>query len=216
MSLIRIEQIGGKSVERAEKLLAGIPKGIDKALKSATTRTTSFLRTQSTKRIRERYDITKSAVRANENVEVKYSYQNGVSAVIYFAGMKIPLYRYNGAEPKEPTPDKSKKVRAMISGQWRYVHPSVAASGHILNGTSPTRFENAFVAQMKSGHTGIFERTGRMSYSDGDEIRELMGLSVPQMLGNQEVVDKLAEDADSKFEERMDHEITRILNGWGV
>ena len=37
---------------------------------------------------------------------------------------------------------------------------------------------------------------------------------VPQMLGNEEVTEKLAEKAMEKFEERLDHEVNRILNGW--
>ncbi len=42
-----------------------------------------------------------------------------------------------------------------------------------------------------------------------------MGSSVPQMLGNKEVEEKLAHESMEKFEERLDHEVLRILNGWG-
>ena len=42
-----------------------------------------------------------------------------------------------------------------------------------------------------------------------------MGASVAQMVGNEEVAEKLVKDASDKFEERIEHEITRILNGWG-
>lgn len=42
-----------------------------------------------------------------------------------------------------------------------------------------------------------------------------MGSSVPQMVGNEEVAQRLAEGAMQKFEERLDHEILRILNGYG-
>ena len=54
MSMIRIEEVGGKSLERAEKLLAGFPGGVDKAVKSAMSRALSHLRTNSAKEIRKK------------------------------------------------------------------------------------------------------------------------------------------------------------------
>ena len=65
-----------------------------------------------------------------------------------------------------------------------------------------------------ASHTGIFERTGAKTSSGKDQIEELFGPSVPQMLGQQEVAQKLSEEAMEKFEERLDHEINAILNGW--
>ena len=47
MSLIRVEQVGSNTLERAEKLLAGIPDGMNRAVKSAMTRAVSHLRTNS-------------------------------------------------------------------------------------------------------------------------------------------------------------------------
>lgn len=42
-----------------------------------------------------------------------------------------------------------------------------------------------------------------------------MGSSVPQMIGNEEVLQKISKEAAEKFEERLEHEVLRILNGWG-
>ena len=89
------------------------------------------------------------------------------------------------------------------------LYPSVAASGHVLKDTSPYSFEKAFVARMGSGHVGIFERDG------GDSISEIMGGSVPGMLGRDEVKEKLGEQAAEKYMERYHHEVMRLLNGWG-
>ena len=82
-----------------------------------------------------------------------------------------------------------------------------------LKRTAPTRFGHAFVAAMKSGHVGIFERTGGSTSSGGDAIRELMGSSVPQMLGSQTVTEALTREAMDYFETRLEHEIARILQG---
>ena len=63
------------------------------------------------------------------------------------------------------------------------------------------------MARMASGHVGIFER-------EGEKLREVMGSSVPQMLGSPETAERLGEEAMGKFEERLDHEVLRLLNGW--
>lgn len=214
MSMIRIDTRDGV-IDKVTKILAGIPGGAEKALTSALQRTASNLRTSSADAIRERYAISKSNIRANENVKIKKSINSGnIEFCIEFMGNKIPLYRYDGVSPKSDTRENY-TVNARINGTWLRVRPSVSASGHQLKGTSPTKFDNAFIATMKSGHTGIFERTGGSTSKGGDAIQEIMGSSVPQMLGNQEVLETLSKKAVEKFEERANHEIMRILNGWG-
>lgn len=214
MSVI-VETFDRGALERAEKMLTGIDGGMHKALRSAIQRTAGFLRTNSTKAIRERYAISAANIRANENVTIRYNYRDGAQVFITFAGQKIPLYRYDGASPAQPAYNTGKWVSVMINGKEKRVHPGVAASGHQLKSTSPTRYENAFVARMKSEHIGIFERTGGMTQNGSTEIKEIMGSSVPQMLGNKEVLEKLSHQAMEKFEERLDHEVLRIMNGWG-
>lgn len=207
--------IAEDGLDRATKLLAGIDGGIDKAVKNAMTRATSYLRSHSAKAIRERYAISTANLHTDDNVKVRYTYQDGVQATVTYAGHKIPLFRYDGASPKQPTVNTGELVSAMVKGRWAKVHPGVSAAGHQLKGTSPTRFPNAFVAQMESGHIGIFERTGGMTSKGSDAIREIMGSSIPQMLGSTEVAEKLEQGTVEKFQERLDHEVLAILNGWG-
>lgn len=215
MSVIRVTCIGADAFEQAEQMLANVPGGFDQALKSAAKRAVSYLRTQSTKEIRKRYDISRKNIRAEQNIRVQYRYFNGVEAKITFSGNKIPLYRYGGSSPKEPTVNPDKTVMAIVNGNLRAVHPGIAATGHQLVSTGPTRFTNAFVARMKSGHTGIFERNGGKTASGGAAISEIMGSSVPQMVGNEEVSEQLVEKTMGKLEERLEHEVNRILSGWG-
>lgn len=216
MSIIRIESLGENSLERAEKLLAGFPGGLDKAVKSAMSRSMSHLRANSATAIQKRYAISTAAIRAEENIRTRYTYTpgSGVSGSVLFSGRKIPLYRYNGASPVQPTQDTGKTINALINGKWKSTHPSVAAAGHQLKSTTPTQFDEAFVSRMKSGHVGIFERTGGVTASGNEAIREIMGFSVPQMLGSKDVEQTLVDETMKKFDERMDHEVNAILNGW--
>ena len=216
MSVIRFEEIGGHSLDRAEKMLAGFPGGMEKAVKSAMSRSLSYLRTNSTKEIRKVYAISAAALRTEENIKTKYTYHPGagISGYVLFSGRKIPLYRYDGTSPVQPTQDTSKTINALIRGHWRQTHPGVAAAGHQKANTSPTRFEDAFVARMKSGHVGIFERTGGVTSTGNDALKELMGSSVPQMVDNEDVQQALVDEAMKKFDERLDHEINVIINNW--
>jgi len=214
MSDIRLT-IDSDKLDRATKLLAGIPDGMSKALKSAIARTTSTVRSQSSRAISSVYAISINNLRGNVYVRSRQqSSPDGVVGVIQFAGNKIPLFRYDSS-PKYPTKDRSRTVHAIIHGGWRTVNPSMAASAHQLRSTGQTRFEHVFVAMMKNGHTGIFERNGGISRTGGDAISEIMGSSYTQMLAKTEVLEEISEKAIETFDKRMEHEITRILNGWG-
>lgn len=215
MSMVQVQVMNQDQLDKMQALLAGIPGGIEKASRSAMQRAVSHLRTNSAKAIQEKYDISAANIRANENIFVRYSYQDGVQAFVTFAGGKIPLFRYGGASPGAPAYDQSQLVPMMIQGQWRMSHPGLPAYGHQRKDTAPALFEHAFVARMGSGHVGIFERNGGKSRSGGDAISEIMGGTVPGMLGKDEVKEKLGEQAAEKYMERYHHEVMRFLNGWG-
>ena len=217
---VHVTAAGQDALEQAERLLEGIPDGIERALSGAIRRATAHMQSVSKKAVRERYAISAANIRAEESVTVAYTYQNGVQAYVHFAGNRIPLYRFDGARPAQPTYDTSRLVPVMLGtdadgeGKWRMVHPGAAAYGHVLKSTSPKQFQNAFVAKMANGHIGIFEHTGGMTGNDLDEIEELYGPSVPQMLGNQEVAEQLTGEAMESFEKNLDQYVYALLNGY--
>lgn len=209
------EAAGQEAIERAKALLAGIPGGMDKAMKAAMSRTVRRLRSESNKAIQEKYDISDAGIRTEKNVRVSYSYQNGVQATVTFSGRKIPLYRFGGASPAVPTQDIAEgRKPVMVHGAWTMQYQGIPAKGHQFKDTGPTQFADAFVARMKSGHTGIFERTGGMTSDGSDAIREIMGSSVAQMVGKPEVAQRLTEEACQTFETELDKAVYRILTGW--
>lgn len=203
------------AVDRAAKLLAGVEGGVEKAVRSAMTKAVKRLQKANVNAVRERYAISAANIRENENVRVSYSYDSGVQATVRFSGARIPLFRFDGASPRQPTRDTSGRLPVMFGeDHWRMLYPSVAASGHALKSTSPTRFERAFVARMGTGHLGIFERTGGMTSRGKDELEELFGPSVPQMLGSEDVEKTLADEAMQSFEKDLDHDVLAILSGY--
>ncbi len=215
MSRVTLEVAGGEALQRAETLLRGIPGGVDAAVRAAMSKAVSRVRTASVDAIQEQYDIAASDIRANRAIKSRYrTGRGGVEATVVFSGKRIPLHRYGGAYPKFPTQDVGAgKKPVMVKGVWTRQYQGVAARGHQFKATPATQFLEAFVARMKSGHIGIFERTGGVTAEGSDEIRELMGSSVPQMIGHENVARKLAEDAYSTFEKNLDAAVLRILNG---
>lgn len=65
----------------------------------------------------------------------------------------------------------------------------------------------AFVQQMGSGHVGVFMRVGQPRYP----IRQLYSVSVPQMMGEDEVLEVTEKKAVEAYRTRIAHEIERKL-----
>lgn len=215
MSAVTLEVAGGEALKRATTLLENIPGGVEAAVKVAMGKAISKVRSASTESIQEMYDISAADIRANRAITARTrTGRGGVEATVTFSGKKIPLHRYGGAYPKFPTQDiRAGKKSVMVKGVWTRQYQGMPARGHQFKETTPKQFSHAFVARMKSGHVGIFERTGGMTSDGSDAIREIMGDSVPQMLGNKGVEKKLAEEACATFEANLDAAVLHILSG---
>lgn len=185
-------EITNEQIERASLILQGVPHGAEKALSSVIRRANTTVRTEAVKGITGVYAITQQNIRAETTIKMRtQKADGGIVGTVSFAGYKLPLYRFN-VSPTMPVQRATVKVA-------------------VLKENSPTPFEHAFIAEMKNGHTGMFER----DTSARTPITEFMGPAVAQMAGNSVVVDKVEEAAQDTIDKRMEHEITRILNGYG-
>ena len=183
-------EITSEAIERTQTLLAGIPKGAERAFSSAINRGLSHTKTQAFKQVKKVYAVKQSALNEATTTKVQKASTGNLAGYVSFSGVKIPLYKFQ-VTPKEPR--KGQKVRAAV-----------------MKGGGAT-FDSAFIAKMRSGHIGIFERiTSRRL-----PIEEKMGLSAAQMVKNEVIMDQLTKEAQEKVDERLKHEIDRILNGYG-
>ena len=188
----RMITITAEQIERVNLILSGVPGGIEKALSSTIRRANNTVRSETLKGITTVYAITRQNVRAETTIKVRtQSSDGGIVGTVLFAGHKIPLYRFN-VSPTIPI------QRATVSAA-------------VLAGNGRTPFQDAFIARMQSGHTGMFERDG----SKRLPISEFMGPSTAQMAGNSIVLADVEEKAQEVINKRVEHEITRILNGYG-
>lgn len=180
-----------ESITRAQKILAGIRGGWQKAVGSALSRAASSGKTIAKKAVSDEYTISQSDFMQNtRNMNhYKRTADGGVEVVFGFKGNVIPLLKFNTKVGKDG------KVITQVKR---------SGSAQIL--------ERAFFARMGQ-HTGIYEREGLERFP----VRELYGPATPQMMYSNDVVDERINDKILEtFNNRIDHEITRILNGWGV
>lgn len=179
------------SIDRVTKMLAGISGGVYKAVGSALTRATTAGRTAAKQSVTREYAISQSEFLArtkNINHFVRNS-SGGISVVFGFCGNVIPLTRFD--------------TKVNNSGQ---VVTKVKRAG------AAATLDRAFSAQM-GGHRGIYERVGVSRFP----VEELYGPATPQMMySNEAVTDEMEHKMAEIYEARVDHEILRILNGWGM
>lgn len=183
-------EISTENMERAQTLLASIPKGAERAFSNAINRGLSHTKTQSFKQVRQVYAVKQGDLNAATNTRIQKASTGNLAGYISFSGVKIPLYKFS-VSPKAPGTGKKVKAGVMKGG------------GAV--------FEDAFIARMSNGHTGIFERVT----SKRLPIEEKMGLSASQMIANAAVIEEIEKEAQEKVDERLEHEISRILNGYG-
>lgn len=183
-------EITSETIERVETLLSGVPKGAERAFSNSINRGLSRVKTTAMKRVKEVYAVQSSALTAATTTRINKASTGNLAGYVSFSGFKSPLYKFS-VTPKKP-------------GTGKQVTASVMKNGG-------TTFEDAFVAEMKSGHMGVFERSGRKRLP----VEEIMGLSAAQMVGNAAVIEELEKEAQKVVDERLSHEIDRILNGYG-
>ena len=78
-------------------------------------------------------------------------------------------------------------------------HFSGAGIGVTIENGENRRYPQAFEAEMKSGHRGIFQRIGRSRLP----IRELYGASYPEMASKSEVKTKIIESMLHKYQSEL-------------
>ena len=70
----------------------------------------------------------------------------------------------------------------------------------------------AFVARMKSGHIGVFERMeGRKTSSGKEKLAELYAMSIPNMIKSREVAFEIQSKGQTYLQTQVQKEIRRVM-----
>lgn len=186
---VRISDVGANSLERINKILAGIPGGIWKATYSALKRAGDTAKTQSGQFAAQEYTIRKSDFMSNVSQKTHISSEGGgvISLSISYAGNVLPLLTFRTKY------SRSGKLETQVKRE----------------GVS-TMLDRVFAARVY-GPLRAFERVGRERFP----IQQKYGPSTAHMMQNPVVIQKMDQTIQETFDRRLEHEITRVLNGWG-
>lgn len=185
-----IIDIAQEKFAEAQRILEAVPGGAKKAIGSALARAGASGRTVAKRAVTDEYYISQGTFMAyTRNVNHYKSDGNGGMAVVFgFRGSVIPVIQFS--------------ARATDAGVVVNVKKS----------TGSGVLEHAFMKDMR-GKYGVYERVGKPRYP----VKEEYGPSTPQMMySNKNVQETIEKKVVDTFEKRADHEIMRILNGWGV
>lgn len=207
MSLI----IQGENIERVRKMLAGVPKGADRAIANALNKSARTAVTGVIKGLRKNYTINSKHIRKNGFI-IRRASAGNLEARITVRGKVLGLNNYY-MTPKEPV----KEIP--------FARVKKGGGG---------KFKGGFVTRMKSGHVGIFERMqegtrGRIhKYMQGEKPRakkrgtgqtkgraglhEFTGPSVAKIAKNEEIHAAMTLDVQKTYAEEIEKQITKILN----
>lgn len=174
-------------MDRAEAALQHIPKAAPKAIAKALNRAAETARTEAARKIREKYYVKHSDVIST--IRIHRAKPEDLAAVVTSKGSPIALYKFH-VTPKQPQPRRKTPIIVRVKRD----------SGGPL--------KRAFVARVGSA-LGVYSRVGKPRLP----IRQHYGPSIPQMLDSEDVVQWVEDKARERLDERLDHEINRLLEG---
>lgn len=189
MNYIKIEEVGGRTLERTNKLLAGIPGGAFKAANAALKRAGDTAKTRAGQFAAAEYTINKGTFMSNVHMKSRtYGSIGGVAGVnLSFSGSVLPLLTFN--------------ARFSRSGDLKVQVKRNGGGGTL---------QHTFVANI-SGKTGVYERLGTSRFP----VEQKFGPSTGHMMQNERVIEEMDKTVSEVFEKRMEQEIYRLLNGFG-
>lgn len=178
-------EITEEQSERISLILGGIKNAPNKAIHNVINRGLTTVKSQSSKMIRETYNIKQKDIKNNQQMKFNKATSSNLVGEISFAGNMIPLIQFN--------------TRATSKG----VTTSVMKGGG-------TRLNHAYITDLGKYGVGVFQRetTAR------DSSKQLYGPSTAHMMENNNVLPRVETLAQETVNKRIEHEITRILNGY--
>lgn len=183
-----------KQLQFLRDTLGRFPEKVKKAMVRAINRSVEGARTDAVKKVCEEYAIKPSDVR--KTIVIARASSSKMEAQIISTGRPIPLIKFN-VKPKK-APAKGTKVvkrKAVIAG---------------VKFGNAEEIPNSFIAQMKSGHVGVFSRANNAPRLP---IEQKYGPSVPQMIGNKDVIDFIEKRARERLDKELRHQIAYLLGG---
>jgi hypothetical protein len=183
-----VQMLVDASMDKVTKMLAGVENGAMRAVYSAMKRAAASAKTAAKRAVTQEYTISQQEFLKDTWTVVRAQDGDWPSVTVKYAGFVIPLLRFNtnvNSDGKVVTQVKRHEAAQVL--------------------------DHAFLATV-NGSPGIYQRVG----PERTPIKQLYGPATPQMMTANETVQKeIGDKMVETYEKRIDHEIDRLLNGWG-
>jgi len=164
-------------------------KEINKAINRAAKRAADTAKAESVRQLSSEYTLPATEIRGTIFAR---NITGDIGAVMSISSSPFALTKFEGVTPNQVMPPAKGPV-----------HAKVKKSGGAT-------MKRAFVAKMKSGHVGVYEREGEKNLP----IEQHFGPSTPGMFkANETVNEAVMKLAGETFDKRVQHELERLLNG---
>lgn len=175
-------------LEKMQSELKDVPKKIPIVTARAMNRSIEAARTEAARTTRKNYVIKHKDL--IETIKIKRAYPGSLEANFSSSGSVLELMKFK-VRANKPLPTHGK-----------YAVVSVKKG-------SNKKINNSFVAKIYKETENVYTRVG----SNRFPVRVHYGPSVPQMIGNEEVIAQVEKRAAEVLDQRLDHEISRVLGG---
>ncbi len=152
----------------------------DKAAVRALNRAADQTKTEAKRQIAAVYNLKSSA--AAEQIATSKAFAGRLVATVTVRGRAIPLVQFDA--------------------RWKQGQPG-GATVKVKRGGNRKNIRGAFIARMKSGHTGVFVRQGGARLP----VRELYTIGLPRMFLAKVVQDAVRKVATESFEKNFRQQI---------
>lgn len=187
-------EVDARGIEQAQELLKDIPGASKKAVSTALRKSLQNAKKEAVKKVRERYTIRKAGY-VSRTIKMKVENMTGILS------SKGPVNDLSYFKTNPKTVPKRRPPK----GKYLY--------SQVVKGQGGT-IAHAFLAKMKSGHVGVFQRAGHGASNASLPISKLSGPSTPQMLGSPSVTEFIAKKMLERMDKNLEHEIDAFLKGY--
>ena len=187
-------EVDARGIEQAQELLKDIPGATKKAVSTAVRKSLRNAKKEAVKKVRERYTIRKAGY-VSRTIKMKVENMTGILS------SKGPVNDLSYFKTNPKTVPKRRPPK----GKYLY--------SQVVKGQGGT-IAHAFLAKMKSGHVGVFQRAGHGASNASLPISKLAGPSTPQMLGSPSVTEFIAKKMLERMDKNLEHEIDAFLKGY--
>lgn len=182
-------EVSAEQLERVKLILGGIPKAVPAAISNALNRGATTARKAAANYITEHYTLKQKDAREATKIKFRKADNGNIEATVIFSGNVIPLLKFD-VRPSTP------KAGAVSAAVERHGRKALAS---------------AYVTNLGRYGPGVFERLT----SKRNTSQQLYGPSTAQMLGTANAQIEMQTQAQETIDKRLEHEIERILAGYG-